>query len=64
MVVEPVTGVLKLSSLLKWYRADFDRVGGLTEFLAKHATDDEAEFLRSGSSFRVEWLAYDWSVAS
>jgi hypothetical protein len=64
MVVEPAAGVLKLSTLFKWYRADFDRVGGLTEFLAKYVPDEEADFLRSETDFRVEWLAYDWSVVA
>ena len=39
-------------------------LGGVTEFLAKYASDSDARFLRSGTSFRVEWLAYDWSLAA
>lgn len=64
MVIDRGTGRVTLSSLFRWYRADFQRAGGLRNFLERHASAVDAEFLRSRPDVRFEWSPYDWTLAA
>lgn len=63
-------GVLKVSSIFKWYRKDFEQgwqsVTSLEQFFSNHAEDlgltvDEAIQLRTGR-IKIKFLDYDWRL--
>jgi len=56
-------GRLVCSRLFKWYRRDFDAVGGLQAFLLRHLDDGPARrALAGGQAPRVAFRAWDWSL--
>ncbi len=64
--------VLKVSSIFKWYREDFEKgwrsINSLKQFLADHAEDlgltaEEARQLVAGE-ISIEFLEYDWKLNS
>ncbi|NOR26235.1 MAG: DUF547 domain-containing protein [Desulforhopalus sp.] len=64
--------VLKVSSIFKWYRGDFEKgwqsVESLEQFLADHAEDlgltkEETEQVLTGK-IKIEFLSYDWKLNS
>lgn len=64
--------VLKVSSIFKWYREDFEKgwqsVESLEQFLADHAEDlgltkKETEQVLTGK-IQIEFLSYDWKLNS
>jgi len=55
-------GVLRLSPLFDWFRADFDaKYGSVEKFLALYLPDAEAKRLAS-RAWKKEYNAYDWSL--
>lgn len=55
---------LELSSIFKWFRADFERGGGqLTDYVGRYSDDSE---YRTGKTdgIDVTFLDYDWSLNS
>ena len=55
-----------MSHIFDWYRADFDRAGGVGVFLSGYAdalgmTQAEATDLRAGR-IGIDYLPYDWSL--
>jgi hypothetical protein len=59
-------GELKVSSIFKWYGADFDRVGGLNGFLAAQGealglNETQRRSLRD-DRMKIGFLDYDWSL--
>jgi hypothetical protein len=56
-------GQIVCSRLFKWYRRDFDGVGGLGAFLLRHLDDGPARrALTDGGGPRVEFRGWDWSL--
>lgn len=54
---------LRLSSIFDWFREDFERSARtLPAFVARYAEPATASALTSGSTVRVEFLDYDWSL--
>ncbi len=59
---DPATGVLQLSSIYKWYAADFgEGEAGVIHHAARYSPPLRA-YLRAGKEARVQWLDYDWSL--
>ncbi|WP_456425399.1 DUF547 domain-containing protein [Rhodocaloribacter sp.] len=55
-------GVIRLSSIFRWFRRDFARDDrGLQAFLAPYFDGDVRERLRRGA-YRVRYLRYDWRL--
>lgn len=60
---DAANNTLYLSSIFKWFRADFEAAAGtLTAFVARYAEPAVHERLARGGDARVEFLDYDWSL--
>lgn len=56
---DPAANTLHLSSIFKWFRADFEAAAGsLPAYIARYVDDPRM----SGPGVRIEFLAYDWSL--
>lgn len=58
-------GVLRVSSIFRWYREDFERRGTLSQWLAQYAdeladNDQLKQQIRQGA--KVRFLDYDWRL--
>jgi hypothetical protein len=51
----------EVSSIFKWYAADFEKAGGLKKILAQYAPDAAQEFLQKGE-FDVSYKNYNWGL--
>lgn len=66
--IETAAGVLRLSSIFRWYRRDFDAPAGargeteLHRFLDAALEADMAAKLRRCGGCRIEWRPYDWRL--
>lgn len=54
------TDTLYLSPIFKWFRCDFERIGGLTAFVKTHWPNETREKISENT--KIEWLQYDWSL--
>ena len=55
--------VVWLSSIFKWFREDFEAVGGPLAFARRHAPEAQARWLADHADrARVRHLDYDWSL--
>ena len=56
--------ILEISSIFKWYKADFEKASGTIEkFIAPYITDDpEIRTLIENRAAGVKYLEYDWSL--
>ncbi len=52
---------VRLSSIFKWFKEDFDSKGGVLAFLAPFAPDNAQATLKNGSP-RISYLDYDWGL--
>ncbi|MCC7111488.1 MAG: DUF547 domain-containing protein [Deltaproteobacteria bacterium] len=60
---DPASRTLRLSSIFKWFREDFERTSRtLPAFVARYAEPATATALSSGDAVRIEFLDYDWSL--
>ncbi|MEW6338548.1 MAG: DUF547 domain-containing protein [Acidobacteriota bacterium] len=50
-----------VSAIFTWFAADFDSVGGVRAFLARHAPDAARAALADAGT-RIAFLDYDWSL--
>jgi len=54
---------LYLSSIFKWFRADFEREGSLVDFVMPYLTGDERFFVEEANNDPpIAFLDYDWSL--
>ena len=54
---------LYLSSIFKWFRADFEREGSLVDFVMPYLTGDERFFVEEANGDPpIAFLDYDWSL--
>lgn len=56
----PDTDTLYLSPIFKWFKKDFEQVGGIRSFLKVHLASDIGKNISEKS--KIEWLDYDWSL--
>jgi len=56
---DPATSTLHLSSIFKWFRADFEAAAGtLPAYVGRYLGDPRA----TADGVRIEFLDYDWSL--
>jgi hypothetical protein len=54
------TDTLYLSPIFKWFKKDFEQIGGIQSFLKVHLPDDVGKSISAKT--KIEWLDYDWSL--
>lgn len=62
---DPDTGVLRVSSIFRWYRKDFETAGTLSEWLARYAYElakNEQQHQKIKAGVPVTFLDYDWKL--
>ncbi len=59
---DKATKTAHLSEIFKWFEEDFRGAGSLQKTIAKYANDAEVARMLASDGFRVEWIAYDWSL--
>jgi hypothetical protein len=52
---------VEISSIFKWFKADFEKVGGLPEILGRYAPQSVREFAGSGN-YEIKYLPYNWGL--
>jgi hypothetical protein len=57
------SNTIHLSSIFKWFAADFDKQGGPLAVIARHlGASDRAWVEANGAKARLEYMDYDWRV--
>lgn len=52
--------ILFLSPIFKWFKEDFDQVGGAVAFIKRYDIDHKFDALTEKT--KIQWLGYDWSL--
>src|SRR5713101_4411315 len=52
---------VEISSVFKWLKADFDKVGGIPKILGRYAPQPLREFADSGK-YDIRYLPYNWGL--
>ena len=60
--VDPVIDQLELSSIFKWFAADFGGEDGVRAFVARYASWPDQAALATRSAVPVRYLDYDWTL--
>lgn len=60
--IDPVIDQLELSSIFKWFAADFDGELGVREFVARYASWPDQAALARRTAVPVRYLDYDWTL--
>ncbi len=66
VAIDPTAGVITLSSIFKWYAADFGGPAGVLALLQRHAPNDatRAWLAAHGATARWRYRPYDWGLNS
>jgi hypothetical protein len=57
----PNENKVEISSIFKWFRADFDRAGGVPKILGRYAPQSVREFA-TGGKYEIKYLPYNWGL--
>jgi len=52
---------VEISSIFKWFKADFDKAGGVPKILGRYAPQSVREFATSGN-YDIKYLPYNWGL--
>jgi hypothetical protein len=52
---------VEISSIFKWFKRDFDSVGGISKILGRYAPVPVREFADSGN-YNIKYLSYNWGL--
>jgi hypothetical protein len=52
--------ILYLSPIFKWFKEDFDQVGGTIAFIKKHSSNHMFDSVTQQT--QIQWLGYDWNL--
>jgi hypothetical protein len=52
---------VKLSSIFKWFKQDFEKAGGILKVLGRYAPEQLRAFAASGN-YQIEYLPYNWGL--
>ena len=52
---------VEISSVFKWFKADFDKAGGVPKILGRYAPQPVREFAASGE-YKIKYLPYNWGL--
>jgi len=58
---EPASNRVRISSIFKWFKGDFDKAGGVPKILARYAPAASREFLAKGG-YKIEYSTYRWGL--
>ena len=58
---EAAANRVKISSIFKWFKEDFEKAGGVPKVLAQYAPAASRAFLAKGS-YKIEYLPYRWGL--
>lgn len=53
-------GTLNLSPIFKWFREDFEKAGGIVQFVKPYLPQEFSGKISADT--KIEWLDYDWSL--
>jgi hypothetical protein len=57
----PAEKRVEISSIFKWFKQDFDHVGGVAKILGHYAPQPVRNFAASGK-FSTKYLPYNWGL--
>ncbi len=52
---------VEISSVFKWFKADFDKAGGISMILGRYAPQSARAFATSGS-YDIRSIPYNWGL--
>jgi Protein of unknown function, DUF547 len=52
---------VEISSVFKWFKADFDKAGGLPKILGRYAPQAVREFA-DGGKYEIKYISYNWGL--
>jgi hypothetical protein len=52
---------VEISSIFKWFKPDFDKVGGIPKILGRYAPQSVREFAAAGK-YEIKYLPYNWGL--
>jgi hypothetical protein len=52
---------VEISSIFKWFKADFDKAGGVPKILGRYVPQSIREFVASGK-YDIKYLPYNWGL--
>ena len=52
---------VKISSIFKWFKGDFENAGGIPKILGCYAPESVREFAASGK-YDIKYLPYNWGL--
>lgn len=57
----PADNLAEVSRIFKWYREDYEPVGGVKKILIKYAPARHRQFLKK-ATFKIDYLPYHWGL--
>lgn len=58
---QPQNNSVAVSSIFKWFKKDFEKVGGVPKILARYAPSKYEHFLKS-SNYTINFKTYNWGL--
>ena len=52
---------VEISSILKWFKQDFDQAGGISKILGRYAPASVRDFA-AGGNYAIKYLPYNWGL--
>ncbi|HXZ85767.1 MAG TPA: DUF547 domain-containing protein [Myxococcota bacterium] len=60
--IDREANTVRLSSIFKWFAADFEQQGGALRVIARYLGEDDRGWLGMHKDFTIEYMPYDWRV--
>jgi hypothetical protein len=57
----PDENTVGISSIFKWFKQDFDQVGGVPKILGRYAPVSMRDFA-AGGDYTIKYLPYNWGL--
>jgi hypothetical protein len=54
--------VIHVSQIFKWYKKDFEKVGGVLEFVKKYLNEFDLKFIENNPEIKISYQEYDWGL--
>lgn len=58
---DPAKNRVKISSIFKWFKEDFEKAGGVPKILGRYGPPASRDFLAKGG-YKIEYLPYRWGL--
>lgn len=59
---DKATKTAHLSEIFKWFDEDFRVAGSVQKYVARYVADADVARDLAADGYRIEWIAYDWSL--